>query len=251
MGLDPSAHPAARGFLAVSYFWQGGTERSRPFPTNPLWSKAKSVGAHSICARGGLSCRKRARADMESAPTFFVGATIGRPCPFVLRGGFGIFVGMGLDPSAHPAVRCFLAVSYFGQGGTERSRPFPTNLRFFASLGPKYSCPPHGSLPHRLRAEPPRRGGQERRAVFDYLRRIFFSFALSKTVIYGILFFYRSTGKPGANRRRKAIGAHRVSQLPTSNCCFYCRPQLRVLFGAGVDEGESTAIHRRHKAGHL
>ena len=37
-------------------------------------SKAKSVGAHSICARGGLSCRKRARADMESAPTFFVAA---------------------------------------------------------------------------------------------------------------------------------------------------------------------------------
>ena len=34
--------------------------------------------------------------------------------------------------------------------------------RVFASLGPKYSCPPHGSLPHRLRAEPPRRGGQER-----------------------------------------------------------------------------------------
>ena len=27
---------------------------------------------------------ERARADMESAPTFFVGATIGRPCPFVL-----------------------------------------------------------------------------------------------------------------------------------------------------------------------
>ena len=33
-------------------------------------SKAKSVGAHSICARGSLSYRKRARADMESAPTF-------------------------------------------------------------------------------------------------------------------------------------------------------------------------------------
>ena len=59
----------------------------------------------------------------------------------------------------------------------------------------------------------------------------FFSFALSKTVIYGILFFYKSTGKPGANRRRKAIGAHRVSQLPTRDCCFYCRPQLRVLLG--------------------
>ena len=44
----------------------------------PAWSflpllKAKSVGAHSICARGGLSYRKRARADMESAPTFFCG----------------------------------------------------------------------------------------------------------------------------------------------------------------------------------
>ena len=75
--------------------------------------------------------------------------------------------------------------------------------------------------------------------------------ALSKTILCGILFLYKSTGKPGANRRRKAIGAHRVSQLPTRDCCFYCRPQLRVLFGAGVDEGENTAIHRRHKAGHL
>ena len=34
-------------------------------------SKTKSVGAHSICARGSLPYRKRARADMESAPTFF------------------------------------------------------------------------------------------------------------------------------------------------------------------------------------
>ena len=41
----------------------------RPEPARPM-SKARSVGAHSICARGGLSCRKRARADMESAPTF-------------------------------------------------------------------------------------------------------------------------------------------------------------------------------------
>ena len=45
--------------------------------------KARSVGAHSICARGGLSCRKRARADMESAPTFFVagGVPSQRRCP--------------------------------------------------------------------------------------------------------------------------------------------------------------------------
>ena len=45
----------------------------RPELAKPM-SKTKSVGAHSICARGGLSCRKRARADMDSAPTFFVGA---------------------------------------------------------------------------------------------------------------------------------------------------------------------------------
>ena len=43
-----------------------------PEPARPM-SKAKSVGAHSICARGSLSYRKRARADMESAPTFFCG----------------------------------------------------------------------------------------------------------------------------------------------------------------------------------
>ena len=34
MGLDPSAHPAMRFFLATPYFWQGGTEQSRPFSTN-------------------------------------------------------------------------------------------------------------------------------------------------------------------------------------------------------------------------
>ena len=49
-----------------------------PEPARPM-SKAKSVGAHSICARGSLSYRKRARADMESAPTFFCGGR--RPPP--------------------------------------------------------------------------------------------------------------------------------------------------------------------------
>ena len=43
----------------------------RPEPARPML-KTRSVGAHSICARGSLSYRKRARADMESAPTFFV-----------------------------------------------------------------------------------------------------------------------------------------------------------------------------------
>ena len=115
-----------------------------------LWSKAKSVGAHSICARGGLSCRKRARADMESAP--------------------------------------LLA---------------------------------------------PRRGGQERGAFLPVVRASGFisAFALSKTILCGILFLYKSTGKPGANRRRKAIGAQRVSQLPTRNCCFTAAGSFASFWG--------------------
>ena len=65
---------------APTFFCSGRVPSQRRCPA---WSclpllKAKSVGAHSICARGGLSCRKRARADMESAPTFFVGAAKGR-----------------------------------------------------------------------------------------------------------------------------------------------------------------------------
>ena len=58
---------------APTFFVAGGVPSQRRCPA---WSclpllKARSVGAHSICARGGLSYRKRARADMESAPTFF------------------------------------------------------------------------------------------------------------------------------------------------------------------------------------
>ena len=57
------------------------------------------------------------------------------------------------------------------------------------------------------------------------------AFALSKTILCGILFLYKSTGKPGANRRRKAIGAHRVSQLPTRNCCFTAAGSFASFWG--------------------
>ena len=119
----------------------------------PAWSflpllKARSVGAHSICARGGLSYRRRARADMESAPTFFL-----------WRAERGAFL---------PVVRASGFIS---------------------------------------------------------------AFALSKTILCGILFLYKSTGKPGANRRRKAIGAHRVSQLPTRNCCFTAAGSFASFLG--------------------
>ena len=135
----------------------------RPEPARPMLI-ARSVGAHSICARGSLSCRKRARADMESAPTFFVagGATAQREP----RGAF------------LPVVRASGFIS---------------------------------------------------------------AFALSKTISCGILFFYNSTGKPGANRRRKAIGAHRVSQLPTTNCCFTAAGSFASFLG---QELTRVKIHR-------
>ena len=115
--------------------------------------------------------------------------------------------------------------------GHGRAMLAPT--RVFASLGPKYFCSPHGSLPHLLRAEPPRRGGQEGGAFLPVVRASGFisGFALSKTILCGILFFYKSTGKPGANRRRKAIGAHRVSQLPTRNCCFTAAGSFASFLG--------------------
>ena len=118
----------------------------------PAWSclpllKTRSVGAHSICARGGLSYRKRARADMESAPTFLKRRPRGAFFPIVRASGF---------------------IS---------------------------AC------------------------------------ALSKTILCGILFLYKFTGKPGANRRRKAIGVHRVSQLPTRNCCFTAAGSFASFLG--------------------
>ena len=187
--------------------------------------KTRSVGAHSICARGSLSYRKRARADMESAPTFFVGAERTRVFPCcVCRGDHW-------SPANLPPQRIFRDSCLVRQAGTgEQCSPLQM---FFDSLSPKYSCPPLVSLPHRLRAEPPRRGGQERGAFLPVVRASGFisACALSKTILCGILFLYKSTGKPGANRRRKAIGAHRVSQLPTRNCCFTAAASFASFLG--------------------
>ena len=195
-----------------------------PEPARPML-KTRSVGAHSICARGSLSYRKRARADMESAPTFFVGAERTRVFPCcVCRGDHW-------SPANLPPQRIFRDSCLVRQAGTgEQCSPLQM---FFDSLSPKYSCPPLVSLPHRLRAEPPRRGGQERGAFLPVVRASGFisAFALSKTILCGILFLYKSTGKPGANRRRKAIGAHRVSQLPTRNCCFTAAGSFASFWG--------------------
>lgn len=47
-------------------------------------------------------------------------------------------------------------------------------------------------------------------------------FDLSIDELYGIISAIKFIGKPGASRRRKAIGTHWVSQLPARNCCFFC-----------------------------
>ena len=70
----PQAGTGGYGIRPYIFLWRAEPPRRGRCPAwsfLPL-SKAKSVGAHSICARGGLPCHKRARADMESAPTFFV-----------------------------------------------------------------------------------------------------------------------------------------------------------------------------------
>ena len=61
--------------------------------------------------------------------------------------------------------KCVAAVSWRATNG----RPYTRNkakIHFFDSLNPKYFGQPHSSLPHRLRAEPPRRGGQGVNASF-------------------------------------------------------------------------------------
>ena len=227
----------------------------RPEPARPM-SKTKSVGAHSICARGGLSCRKRARADMESAPTFFVaggapaqravpraefspfvenetrrGAFYMRPRRFILpqagTGGYGIrpyvFCG-GWSPRAEAAPR--VEFSLFVENEIRRGA--------FYMRPPKFILPQAGTGGYGIRpyvfegAEPRPRG-----AFFPIVRASGFisACALSKTILCGILFLYKSTGKPGANRRRKAIGAHRVSQLPTRNCCFTAAGSFASFWG--------------------
>ena len=163
-------------------------------------SKTRSVGAHSICARGGLPYRKRARADMESAPTFFC------------RGGV-------------PSQRRCPAWSFLSLSKTR-------------SVGAHSICARGGlSCRKRARADmesaPTFLKGRPRGAFLPVVRASGFisACALSKTILCGILFLYKSTGKPGANRRRKAIGAHRVSQLPTRNCCFTAAGSFASFLG--------------------
>ena len=178
----------------------------RPEPARPML-KARSVGAHSICARGSLSCRKRARADMESAPTFFV-AGGGPPA----EGGAprGVFSLWSKTKSVGAHSICARGSLSYRKRARADMESAPT---FFCSGAPAPRGPRGAFLPV-VRAS-----------------GFISAFALSKTILCGILFLYKSTGKPGANRRRKAIGAHRVSQLPTRNCCFTAAGSFASFWG--------------------
>ena len=172
----------------------------RPEPARPML-KTRSVGAHSICARGSLPYRKRARADMESAPTFFCG---------------------GRSPLAEAVPR--VELSPFVENEIRRGA--------FYMRPRKFALPQAGTGGYGIRPYVFCRGGQGARFCLLCVPSGFISaFALSKTILCGILFLYKSTGKPGANRRRKAIGAHRVSQLPTRNCCFTAAGSFASFWG--------------------
>ena len=156
---------------------------------------------------GGLSCRKRARADMESAPTFFVvgGAPAQRAVP---RAEFSPFV----------------------ENETRRGAFYMRPRRFIL---PQAGTGGYGIRPYVfvVGGAPSQRG--PRGAFLPIVRASGFisACALSKTILCGILFLYKLTGKPGANRRRKAIGIHRVSQLPTRNCCFTAAGSFASFLG--------------------
>ena len=178
-------------------------------------SKTKSVGAHSICARGSLSYRKRARADMESAPTFFCsgGAPRRERCPT------WSFLPLSKTRSVGAHSICARGSLSCRKRARADMESAPT---FFCGGGAPSQRGPRGAFLPVVRAN-----------------GFISAFALSKTILCGILFLYKSTGKPGAkstgkpgaNRRRKAIGAHRVSQLPTRNCCFTAAGSFASFWG--------------------
>ena len=173
----PQAGTGGYGIRPYVFWWRAESPAQRRCPAWSFLSlsKAKSVGAHSICARRSLPYRKRARADMESAPTFFVA---GRAPP----------------------------------------RGAPAKGRVFACC----AC-----------------------------KRIYFRLRLVKN---HLMWYTISLQVHRQTRCKPATQSYRgPSGQPVANkkLLFYCRRQLRVLWGTGVDEGENTPIHRRHKAGHL
>ena len=61
--------------------------------------------------------------------------------------------------------------------------------------------------------------------------------------LYGIISAIKFISKPGASRRRKAIGTHWVSQLPEKMLLFLPSAALCSFLKTEVDKVECTAIY--------
>ena len=150
--------------------------------------KAKSVGAHAICARGSLPCRKRARADMESAPTFFCRGGEGRVFPCcVCRGDHW-------SPANLPPQRIFRDSCLVRQAGTgEQCSP----LQEFSPVWAR-NIPARRTVlsPTACGQSAPRRGGQGARFCLLCVQADLFPLAPCQKPSYVVYYFSTS---PQAN----------------------------------------------------
>ena len=207
--------------------------------------KTRSVGAHSICARGGLSCRKRARADMESAPTFFCrgGFPSQRRCPAwsclpLLKarsvGAHSICARGGLSYRKRARADMESAPTFFVAGGGPSQRRCPAwsclPLLKARSVGAHSICA-RGGLPCRKRARADMesaptffcRGGEGRVFACCACKRIYFRFRLVKN---HLMWYTISLQVHRQTRCKPATQSYRgPSGQPVANkkLLFYCR----------------------------
>ena len=185
----------------------------RPEPARPM-SKTRSVGAHSICARGGLSYRKRARADMESAPTFFVAGGEGHifPC-CVCRGDHW-------SPAHLPPQRIFRDSCLVRQAGTgEQCSP----LQEFSPVWARNIPARRTVLSPTACGRPPRGGGQGARFCLLCVQADFFRLRLVKN---HLMWYTISLQAHRQTRCKPATQSYRgPSGQPVANkkLLFYCR----------------------------
>ena len=170
-------------------------------------SKTRSVGAHSICAPTEVYPAASGHGRIWNPPLRFLWRAVPRA-------------------EAVPRVE----LSPFVESVIRRGAFYMRPRRFIL---PQAGTGGYGIRPYVfvVGGAPSQRG--PRGAFLPIVRASGFisACALSKTILCGILFLYKLTGKPGANRRRKAIGVHRVSQLPTRNCCFTAAGSFASFLG--------------------
>ena len=187
----------------------------RPEPAKPML-KTKSVGAHSICARGSLSCRRRARADMESAPTFFAAAERTRVFPCcVCRGDHW-------SPAHLPPQHIFRDSCLVRQAGTgEQCSP----LQEFSPVWARNIPARRTVLSPTACGRCPRAEGAKRGRVFACCacKRIYFRFRLVKN---HLMWYTISLQVHRQTRCKPATQSYRgPSGQPVANkkLLFYCR----------------------------